>query len=346
MNGLLNPALVETYFGTTRTSSTANQNSTTVPGIGFKIPEQNNDSKATLITPGLAWTPQDVGNLVVSGTSLSFQLGGWLVSFTDFIKPRAGYLGLQLSGLDASDSDQRELIWAKRPWAAFRGSWVNRLGRVESVWDLKGVWADQAHSAVSESQAATSSTTTTATGDTLPEHPNALAYQISSTDKDSYKASTQSSGQTNSQNTSPYLHLIKPKKVENTTQLDQGLKTCWTPTRFAPSCAKALVQTIPPSPSPNRSKQRHRYLGRVVVTLVVCLVVGVLEGVLQAQVNLAWISPPLKKWVGGLWGSYQARVTETPPPPTTSRLILIRGMRWWGWEICLSELPLNQVVCE
>ncbi|WP_416887605.1 hypothetical protein, partial [Mycoplasmoides pneumoniae] len=36
------------------------------------------------------------------------------------------------------------------------------------------------------------------------------------------------------------------------------LKTCWTPTRFAPSCAKALVQTIPPSPSPNRSKQRHR----------------------------------------------------------------------------------------
>ncbi len=112
VNGLLNPALVENYFGTTRTSSTANQNSTTVPGIGFKIPEQNNDSKAVLITPGLAWTPQDVGNLVVSGTSFSFQLGGWLVSFTDFVKPRAGYLGLQLTGLDASDATQRALIWA------------------------------------------------------------------------------------------------------------------------------------------------------------------------------------------------------------------------------------------
>ncbi|AAB95670.1 adhesin P1 family protein [Mycoplasmoides pneumoniae] len=138
-------------------------------------------------------------------------------------------MGLQLSGLDASDSDQRELIWAKRPWAAFRGSWVNRLGRVESVWDLKGVWADQAHSAVSESQAATSSTTTTATGDTLPEHPNALAYQISSTDKDSYKASTQGSGQTNSQNTSPYLHLIKPKKVTASDKLDDDLKNLLDP---------------------------------------------------------------------------------------------------------------------
>ena len=112
VNGLLNPALVETYFGTTRTSSTANQNSTTVPGIGFKIPEQNNDSKATLITPGLAWTPQDVGNLVVSGTTVSFQLGGWLVTFTDFVKPRSGYLGLQLTGLDVSEATQRELIWA------------------------------------------------------------------------------------------------------------------------------------------------------------------------------------------------------------------------------------------
>ncbi|WP_416887641.1 hypothetical protein [Mycoplasmoides pneumoniae] len=100
-----------------------------------------------------------------------------------------------------------------------------------------------------------------------------------------------------------------------------------------------MVQTIPPSPSPNRSKQRHRYLGRVVVTSVVCLVVGVLEGVLQAQVNLAWISPPLKKWVGGLWGSYQARVTETPPPPTTSRLILIRGMMWWGLVDFLKATP-------
>ena len=93
---------------------------------------------------------------------------------------------------------------------------------MESVWDLKGVWADQAQS---DSQGST----TTATGATLPEHPNALAYQISYTDKDSYKASTQSSGQTNSQNTSPYLHLIKPKKVENTTQLDQGLKNLLDP---------------------------------------------------------------------------------------------------------------------
>ncbi len=112
VNGLLNPALVETYFGTTRAGGSGNQNSTTVPGIGFKIPEQNNDSKAVLITPGLAWTPQDVGNLVVSGTTVSFQLGGWLVTFTDFVKPRSGYLGLQLTGLDVSEATQRELIWA------------------------------------------------------------------------------------------------------------------------------------------------------------------------------------------------------------------------------------------
>ncbi len=298
VNGLLNPALVETYFGTTRAGGSGS-NTTSSPGIGFKIPEQNNDSKAVLITPGLAWTPQDVGNLVVSGTSLSFQLGGWLVTFTDFVKPRAGYLGLQLTGLDASDATQRALIWAKRPWAAFRGSWVNRLGRVESVWDLKGVWQDQAQAA------AQAATTAAATGDALPEHPNALAYQISSTDKDSYKASTQSSGQTNSQNTSPYLHLIKPKKVENTTQLDQGLKTCWTPTRFAPSCAKALVQTIPPKPNPNPSKQPHRCLGRIVVTLAVCLVVGVLE---EQTAPIRWTSPPLNGWVGGLWGNYPVGV--------------------------------------
>ena len=259
VNGLLNPALVETYFGTTRTSSTANQNSTTVPGIGFKIPEQNNDSKATLITPGLAWTPQDVGNLVVSGTSLSFQLGGWLVSFTDFIKPRAGYLGLQLSGLDASDSDQRELIWAKRPWAAFRGSWVNRLGRVESVWDFKGVWADQAQLAA---QAATSSTTTTATGATLPEHPNALAYQISYTDKDSYKASTQGSGQTNSQNNSLYLHLIKPKKVESTTQLDQGLKNLLDPNQVRTKLRQSFGTDHSTQPQPQSLKTTTPVFGR------------------------------------------------------------------------------------
>ncbi len=251
VNGLLNPALVETYFGTTRTSSTANQNSTTVPGIGFKIPEQNNDSKATLITPGLAWTPQDVGNLVVSGTTVSFQLGGWLVTFTDFVKPRAGYLGLQLSGLDASDSDQRELIWAPRPWAAFRGSWVNRLGRVESVWDLKGVWADQAQLAA---QAATSSATTTATGATLPEHPNALAYQISYTDKDSYKASTQGSGQTNSQNNSLYLHLIKPKKVESTTQLDQGLKNLLDPNQVRTKLRQSFGTDHSTQPQPQSLK--------------------------------------------------------------------------------------------
>ncbi|ADK87227.1 adhesin [Mycoplasmoides pneumoniae] len=221
VNGLLNPALVETYFGNTRAGGSGS-NTTSSPGIGFKIPEQNNDSKATLITPGLAWTPQDVGNLVVSGTSLSFQLGGWLVSFTDFIKPRAGYLGLQLSGLDASDSDQRELIWAKRPWAAFRGSWVNRLGRVESVWDLKGVWADQAQLAA---QAATSE----ASGSALAPHPNALAFQMSVVEASAYSSSTSSSGSGSSSNTSPYLHLIKPKKVESTTQLDQGLKNLLDP---------------------------------------------------------------------------------------------------------------------
>ncbi|WP_390599727.1 hypothetical protein [Mycoplasmoides pneumoniae] len=92
-----------------------------------------------------------------------------------------------------------------RPWAAFRGSWVNRLGRVESVWDLKGVWADQAQS---DSQGST----TTATGATLPEHPNALAFQVSVVEASAYKPNT-SSGQTQSTNSSPYLHLVKPKKV-------------------------------------------------------------------------------------------------------------------------------------
>ncbi|WP_416371479.1 hypothetical protein [Mycoplasmoides pneumoniae] len=103
-----------------------------------------------------------------------------------------------------------------------------------------------------------------------------------------------------------------------------------------------MVQTIPPNPNPKPSKQRHRCLVRIVVTSVVCLVMGVPRRTQAPPINCH----PLNGWVGGLWGSYQARVTETPPPPTTSRLILIRGMRWWGWEICLSELPLNQVVCE
>ncbi|MGV1739389.1 adhesin, partial [Mycoplasmoides pneumoniae] len=92
-----------------------------------------------------------------------------------------------------------------RPWAAFRGSWVNRLGRVESVWDLKGVWADQAQS---DSQGST----TTATRNALPEHPNALAFQVSVVEASAYKPNT-SSGQTQSTNSSPYLHLVKPKKV-------------------------------------------------------------------------------------------------------------------------------------
>ncbi len=261
VNGLLNPALVETYFGNTRASGSGS-NTTSSPGIGFKIPEQsgtNTTSKAVLITPGLAWTPQDVGNLVVSGTSFSFQLGGWLVTFTDFIKPRAGYLGLQLTGLDVSEATQRELIWAKRPWAAFRGSWVNRLGRVESVWDFKGVWADQAQLAA---QAATSSTTTTATGATLPEHPNALAYQISYTDKDSYKASTQGSGQTNSQNNSPYLHFIKPKKVESTTQLDQGLKNLLDPNQVRTKLRQSFGTDHSTQPQPQSLKTTTPVFGR------------------------------------------------------------------------------------
>ncbi len=135
VNGLLNPALVEVYgLSSTQGSSTGaggaggntggdtNTQTYARPGIGFKLPSTDSESsKATLITPGLAWTAQDVGNLVVSGTSLSFQLGGWLVTFTDFIKPRSDYLGLQLTGLDANDSDQRELIWA--PPALNRLSW-------------------------------------------------------------------------------------------------------------------------------------------------------------------------------------------------------------------------------
>ncbi|WP_307755033.1 adhesin [Mycoplasmoides pneumoniae] len=295
VNGLLNPALVETYFGTTRAGGSGNQNSTTVPGIGFKIPEQNNDSKAVLITPGLAWTPQDVGNLVVSGTTVSFQLGGWLVTFTDFVKPRSGYLGLQLTGLDVSEATQRELIWAPRPWAAFRGSWVNRLGRVESVWDFKGVWADQAHSAVSESQAATSGTTT-ATGAALPEHPNALAFQVSVVEASAYKPNT-SSGQTQSTNSSPYLHLIQPKKVTQSDKLDDDLKNLLDPNEVRARMLQSFGTENSTQAQPQSLKTTTPVFGAMSGTSAVCLVVGVPRRA-QAQVNLAWISPPLNGWVG------------------------------------------------
>ncbi|ALA32140.1 adhesin P1 [Mycoplasmoides pneumoniae] len=245
VNGLLNPALVETYFGNTRAGGSGS-NTTSSPGIGFKIPEQNNDSKATLITPGLAWTPQDVGNLVVSGTTVSFQLGGWLVTFTDFVKPRAGYLGLQLTGLDASDATQRALIWAPRPWAAFRGSWVNRLGRVESVWDLKGVWADQAQS---DSQGST----TTATRNALPEHPNALAFQVSVVEASAYKPNT-SSGQTQSTNSSPYLHLVKPKKVTQSDKLDDDLKNLLDPNQVRTKLRQSFGTDHSTQPQPQSLK--------------------------------------------------------------------------------------------
>ncbi len=93
---------------------------------------------------------------------------------------------------------------------------------MESVWDLKGVWADQAQLAA---QAATSE----ASGSALAPHPNALAFQVSVVEASAYSSSTSSSGSGSSSNTSPYLHLIKPKKVESTTQLDQGLKNLLDP---------------------------------------------------------------------------------------------------------------------
>lgn len=111
------------------------------------------------------------------------------------------------------------------------------------MWDLKGVWADQAQS---DSQGST----TTATRDALPEHPNALAYQISYTDKDSYKASTQGSGQNNSL----YLHLIKPKKVESTTQLDQGLKNLLDPNQVRTKLRQSFGTDHSTQPQPQSLK--------------------------------------------------------------------------------------------
>ncbi len=134
-----------------------------------------------------------------------------------------------------------------RPWTAFRGSWVNRLGRVESVWDFKGVWQDQARS---DSQAATS--TTTATKATLSEHTNALAFQVSYTDQDSYKASTQSSGQ--NQNTSPYLHLVQGKKVGSSDKLSDDLKKLLDPNEVRAKLRQSFGTENSTQPQPKALK--------------------------------------------------------------------------------------------
>ncbi|BAL21776.1 adhesin P1 homolog [Mycoplasmoides pneumoniae] len=83
VNGLLNPALVETYFGTTRTSSTANQNSTTVPGIGLKFPNKIMIQRLCWSPPGWLERPRTlVTSLSVAPASASSSAGGWSASRT------------------------------------------------------------------------------------------------------------------------------------------------------------------------------------------------------------------------------------------------------------------------
>ncbi|WP_338427488.1 adhesin P1, partial [Mycoplasmoides genitalium] len=124
VNGLYNAALLHTYgfFGT-------NTNSTD-PKIGFKA-DSSSSSSSTLVGSGLNWTSQDVGNLVViNDTSFGFQLGGWFITFTDFIRPRTGYLGITLSSLQ-----DQTIIWADQPWTSFKGSYLDSDGTPKSLWD-------------------------------------------------------------------------------------------------------------------------------------------------------------------------------------------------------------------
>ncbi|WP_462217261.1 adhesin P1 [Mycoplasmoides genitalium] len=125
VNGLYNAALLHTYgfFGT-------NTNSTD-PKIGFKADSSSSSSSSTLVGSGLNWTSQDVGNLVViNDTSFGFQLGGWFITFTDFIRPRTGYLGITLSSLQ-----DQTIIWADQPWTSFKGSYLDSDGTPKSLWD-------------------------------------------------------------------------------------------------------------------------------------------------------------------------------------------------------------------
>ncbi|AFQ03019.1 adhesin P1 [Mycoplasmoides genitalium] len=124
VNGLYNAALLHTYgfFGTNTNNSD--------PKIGFKA-DSSSSSSSTLVGSGLNWTSQDVGNLVViNDTSFGFQLGGWFITFTDFIRPRTGYLGITLSSLQ-----DQTIIWADQPWTSFKGSYLDSDGTPKSLWD-------------------------------------------------------------------------------------------------------------------------------------------------------------------------------------------------------------------
>nr|ADJ67836.1 MgPa adhesin [Mycoplasmoides genitalium] len=127
VNGLYNAALLHTYgfFGTNTNNSD--------PKIGFKADSSSSSSSSssTLVGSGLNWTSQDVGNLVViNDTSFGFQLGGWFITFTDFIRPRTGYLGITLSSLQ-----DQTIIWADQPWTSFKGSYLDSDGTPKSLWD-------------------------------------------------------------------------------------------------------------------------------------------------------------------------------------------------------------------
>nr|ADJ67827.1 MgPa adhesin [Mycoplasmoides genitalium] len=181
VNGLYNAALLHTYgfFGT-------NTNSTD-PKIGFKA--DSSSSSSTLVGSGLNWTSQDVGNLVViNDTSFGFQLGGWFITFTDFIRPRTGYLGITLSSLQ-----DQNIIWADQPWTSFKGSYLDSDGTPKSLWDPTAL------------KSLPNSSTTSDTNPTLS--PSFQLYQPNKVKSGQY------------QTTNTYNKLIEPDKWESSSDL-------------------------------------------------------------------------------------------------------------------------------
>nr|ADJ67839.1 MgPa adhesin [Mycoplasmoides genitalium] len=181
VNGLYNAALLYTYgfFGTNTNNSD--------PKIGFKA--DSSSSSSTLVGSGLNWTSQDVGNLVViNDTSFGFQLGGWFITFTDFIRPRTGYLGITLSSLQ-----DQNIIWADQPWTSFKGSYLDSDGTPKSLWDPTAL-----------KQLPTSSTTS----DTNPTlSPSFLYFQPNKVKTNAY------------QTTNTYNKLIEPEQWNQASDL-------------------------------------------------------------------------------------------------------------------------------
>ncbi|WP_308020081.1 hypothetical protein [Mycoplasmoides pneumoniae] len=123
-----------------------------------------------------------------------------------------------------------------------------------------------------------------------------MAFQVSVVEASAYKPNT-SSGQTQSTNSSPYLHLIQPKKVTQSDKLDDDLKNLLDPNEVRARMLQSFGTENSTQAQPQSLKTTTPVFGAMSGTSAVCLVVGVPRRA-QAQVNLAWISPPLNGWVG------------------------------------------------